>query len=109
MAEGIFSHRLRGFRVIELCALALLLALALAVYAFKTFAGAQGADAARLERQIVFEQKRIRMLDAEIAYLENPRRIEQLSTTYLGLAPVTAAQETTVHDLAHLPPVGKHP
>ena len=109
MAENIFNRRLRGFRVVELAALAVLVVLAFAVYAFKTFAGAQNADAVKLERQIAFEQKRIRLLNAEIAYLENPRRIERLSTSYLNLAPVSAAQETTVRDAANLAAQAKKP
>lgn len=109
MAENIFHRRLRGFRIVELGALALLLALAFAVYAFKTFAGTQNADTMKLEQQIALEQKRIRLLNAEIAYLENPRRVERLSTGYLNLAPVSPAQETSAHDLATLPSPARKP
>ena len=84
----VFTMRVRGFRVIDLSALVVLLVLALAVYAFKTLAGAQSANAADVQRQIVQEQKRVRLLTAEIAHLEDPSRIERLSTRYLGMAAV---------------------
>ncbi|MHB8530246.1 MAG: cell division protein FtsL [Caulobacteraceae bacterium] len=113
MSAGVFSRRLRGFRIVDLFALVVFLALAFTVYAFKTLAGAQGAATARVERQIVLEQKRLRLLHAEIAHLENPGRIERLSTAYLGLGPVQPGQEITPAALAAIaqgggkPPVGK--
>ena len=58
----VFTRRVRGFRVIDLMALILLLALALGVYAFKTLAGRESADIDDVQRQIVVEQKRVRML-----------------------------------------------
>jgi cell division protein FtsL len=90
-----FTTRLRGFRVIDLLALAVLLTLALGVYAFKTLAGAQSADTADLQRQIVLEQRRVRLLKAEIAHLDDPSRIERLSTQFLGMQPVDSKREAT--------------
>ena len=100
--SGIFTRRLRGFRVVDLVALAVLLTLALGSYAFKTFAGAETADTAGVQGQIVLEQKRIRLLQAEIAHLEDPRRIERLSTQYLGLQAVAPKQEIAVQDLPRI-------
>ena len=90
-----FTRRFRGFRVVDLMALAVLLVLAFGVYAFKTLAGAQSADTVNVERQIVEEQKRVRLLDAEVAHLEDPARIERLSSQFLGLKAVDAQHETT--------------
>jgi cell division protein FtsL len=96
---GVFSQRLRGFRVVDLLALAVLLVLAFGVYAFKTLAGAQSADTLSIERQIADEQRRVRLLDAEVAHLEDPARIERLSTQYLGMKPVDVQHETTEETL----------
>jgi cell division protein FtsL len=106
---GVFSRRLRGFRVLDLLALAVLLALALGSYAFKTFAGAQSADTAGVQSQIVQEQKRIRLLQAEIAHLEDPGRVERLATQYLGMTPVGPKQEITAEALPQVALRGARP
>ena len=92
---SVFNSRLRGFRVIDLLALAVVGVLAFGSYVFTTFAGAQSASIAGVENQIGQEEKRIRLLKAEIAHLEDPSRIERLSTQYLGLQPVDPK-----HDIA---------
>ncbi len=95
----VFTQRIRGFRVIDLLALSVLLALALGVYAFKTLAGRESADIADVQTQIVAEQKRVRLLRAEIAHLEDPSRIERLSGQYLGLKPVDPKHEASIEAL----------
>lgn len=84
---GILSARVRGFRVVNLLGLTLLLVIALGSYALKTLAGAQDAGTVGIEDQIQQEQKRIRMLDAEISRLGAPRRVADLSRRYLNLGP----------------------
>ena len=106
---GVFSRRFRGFRIVDLTALVVLLSLALGVYAFKTFAGAERADIADVQRQIVQEEKRVRLLKAEIAHLEEPNRIERLSTQYLGLKPVDAKQEAAPEALSQIAEAGGKP
>lgn len=96
---GIFTRRVRGFRVIDIAALTVIVITALGSYALKTSAGAEDADATGVETQIVDQQKRIRLLDAEIARLQEPARIEALSSQYLGLAAITAKQEIAAADL----------
>ena len=100
--SGVFTRRFRGFRVIDLLALSVVLVLALGSYVFTTLAGAQSADTAGVQGQIVQEQKRIRLLRADIAHLEDPGRIERLSTQYLGLAAVDPKHETTPEALAQV-------
>ncbi len=100
--SGVFTRRFRGFRVIDLLALTVVLVLALGSYVFTTLAGAQSADTAGVQGQIVQEQRRIRLLRADIAHLEDPGRIERLSTRYLGLAAVNPKHETTPAALAGL-------
>lgn len=97
--SSVFNQRVRGFRVIDLTALSILLALALGVYAVKTLAGRESADIADVQGQIVMEQKRVRLLRAEIAHLEDPSRIERLSTHYLGFKPVDPKRESSIEAL----------
>ena len=99
---SIFNRRIRGFRVVDVTALAILLTLALGVYGFKTLAGAQSADTVSVEHQIADEQRRVRLLDAEVAHLEDPARIERLSTQYLGMKAVDAQQETSADALPQI-------
>jgi hypothetical protein len=99
---AIFTRRVRGFRVIDIIAVMVILVTALASYAFKTSAGAEDADANSIESQILSEQKRIRLLNAEIARLDDPSRIEALSSQYLGLAATTGKQEIAATDLPRI-------
>jgi cell division protein FtsL len=96
---NLLSARFRGFRVVNLLGLTVLLVIALGSYAFKTFAGAQDAGAVNVEDQIVQEQKRIRMLRAEISRLGAPERVTTLSRQYLGLGPVDAKHDISVEAL----------
>jgi hypothetical protein len=103
------TRRVRGFRVIDIGAVTLIVTIALGSYAFKTFAGVEDADANGVESQILQEQKRIRLLKAEIARLEEPRRIEALSTQYLGMASLDPSHDIPADALpriaANPPPV----
>jgi len=92
--SSIFDRRVRGFRVVELVCLTILLILVLGVYMAKTFAGRERAQIAEVERQIVEEKARVRLLKAEVAYLEQPRRIERLAQQ-LQLTPINPEHETT--------------
>lgn len=93
--SGILDAKVRGFRVVDVTALAVFLVLALTVYAFKSFAGDQRADIVDVESQIRDESRQVRLLKAEVARLESPARLEALATRYAGQAPVTARQEVT--------------
>jgi len=104
--SGVFTRRFRGFRVIDLLALSVVLVLALGSYVFTTLAGAQSADTAGVQGQIVQEQKRIRLLEVDLAHLEDQGRIERLSTQYLSMQPVDPKHETTPGALAQLAQAG---
>ncbi len=97
-----FTRRVRGFRVIDLGLLTLLISVIVGVYLAKTIAGRERSDIAKIERKIDGERARIRLLNAEVAHLEQPGRIERLSATYLGLKPVSATNEASVDQLALL-------
>lgn len=99
---SLLDRKVRGFRLIDLVALGLLTALILGVYLAKTMAGHERAEIARVERQIEAEKARIRLLQAEVSHLEQPARIEQLSSTYLGMKPVKIDRETTTEGLINV-------
>lgn len=97
---SLWARRVRGFKLVDLVGLGVLMLLILGVYLAKTIAGRERAEIATADRQIVDEKERIRLLQAEVAHLEQPARIERLSTTYLGLVPVSEKREVTPDALA---------
>src|SRR6201991_1496020 len=99
---SVFSRKVRGFRLLDLVGAGLLVAVILGVYLAKTMAGSERADIATVERQIKGEKARIRLLQAEVAHLEQPGRIERLSETYLHLAPVSEKRVAQFSDLPQL-------
>ena len=102
MIGAIFRRRVRGVRVINLWGAGVLLVLVLGLYLAKTFAGGERADIAQAEANIADEQHRIRLLRAEVSYLEQPERISRLSEQYLGLQPASGKHETTLAALPQL-------
>ena len=98
----LFDQRVRGFRIVEVAALACLVLLILWVYLTKAQAGDERARIASIERDIAVEQQKLRMLKAESAHLEQPTRIERLSEAYLGLQPVPAKREATPQSLPEI-------
>ncbi|PHY21753.1 cell division protein [Caulobacter sp. BP25] len=90
----LFNRRVRGFRVVEVLGLGILLALVTGVYLAKTFAGRERQEIARIQQEIDEEAGRKRLLEAEVAHLEQPRRIEQLAQM-MQLAPIAADREIT--------------
>ena len=99
---GFLTRRVRGFRVIDIAAVTLIVTIALGSYAFKTFASVEDADANGVESQILQEQKRIALLKAEIARLEDPRRVEALSNQYLGMVAVDPSHDITAGALPRI-------
>ena len=90
----LFERRLRGFRIIELVAFCCLTVLVFSVYFSKAHAGHETAEITDVDQQITDTQRRVRLLNAELAHLEAPARLEVLSQQYLGLAPIPAKHET---------------
>ena len=101
---GVFDRRFRGFRVVNLVGISLLVTIVLAVYLGKTFAGRERNEIAEVEMQIRQEKIWIRLLQAEVAHLEQPRRLQSLASQGLGMKPVTVSQEITLNDLSRLKP-----
>ena len=99
MISALFTRRIRGVRLVNVWGVGLLLVLVVTLYLLKTFAGGERADIAQTEQQIADEQRKIRLLHAELAYLEQPARIERLSEQYLGMQPASGKRETSVDGL----------
>ena len=104
--QALFNRRLRGFRVVHLAATAILAGLVLSVYLTKATAGREAAAIAAIDRDIAAETRRVRLLKAEIAHLEQPERLEALASRYLSLEPIPAQRETLPDGLAE---VARHP
>ena len=100
--SNFFTRRVRGVRVINLWFGGLLLVLMLGLYLVKTFAGGERADIARTEVQIAEEQRRIRLLQAEVAYLEQPDRLQRLAEDDLKIQPLSGKHEASVASLEQL-------
>lgn len=92
--SGVLSQRVRGFRVVDIAALVICLALALTVYAFKTSAGDERRDITDVEQQVRDETKAVQLLRAQVAHLEAPDRLERLARAD-GQAPVADKREVT--------------
>ncbi|PIB96381.1 cell division protein [Caulobacter sp. X] len=90
----LFNKRVRGFRVVEVVGLGILLTLVTSVYLAKTFAGRERQEIARIQQEIDDEAVRKRLLEAEVAHLEQPRRIEQLAQM-MQLQPIAPDHEIT--------------
>jgi cell division protein FtsL len=103
---GLFTRKVRGFRLVDLIGLGLLVAVILGVYLAKTMAGRERAEIATIERQIKAEKARIRLLQAEVAHLEQPGRIERLAVTYLQMETVGAHREATVEQIVDVARAG---
>ena len=99
MIIGLFTHRTRGFRTINVVLATVLLILAVGVNLAKTFAGKERNAIGLAEREMRKESDQIRVLQAEVAHLEQPERLERLSRAFLAMGPVNVKQETTVDDL----------
>ncbi|HTK33915.1 MAG TPA: cell division protein [Caulobacteraceae bacterium] len=100
--RSLFNRRVRGFRLVEVLAGACLVTLVLSVYLSKAAAGREGAAIASINKDISDEQRRVRLLKAELAHLEQPERLEALSTRYLALGPVAPKRETVPDGLTEV-------
>ncbi len=96
---SLLGRLLRGVRLLEFVALILLLVMVLGVYLEKASAGRERGEIVAVQGQIDEESKRVRLLQAEVAHLEEPDRMEQLSAA-IGLAPTPAGRQGELHDLA---------
>ena len=74
-------------------------ALTVGLYYVKTRSQTARKQSVALERKISQEEASLRVLQAEIAYLESPERLKQLSEDHLGLKPIIVKDVLVVRDL----------
>jgi cell division protein FtsL len=103
---SVFTRKIRGFRLLDLVGVGLLVAVVLGVYLAKTMAGRERAEIATIERQIKVEKQRIRLLQAEVAHLEQPGRLERLAVMYLNMEAVGAHREASVDQIVDVARAG---
>ena len=84
-------------------------ALTVGLYYVKTRAQTARKQVVKLERQIAQEEASLRVLQAEIAYLENPERLKSLSETHLGLQPIVVKDVIQVKDIVSEFPLREQP
>ena len=92
------SRRLTGFILFVVG-----VGLVVALFYVKTRAQTARAEMRSLERQVAEEEAAIAVLRAEIAYLENPARLAELSQARLGLRPTDPEQVVTEAAIFDIP------
>lgn len=99
MMEVHTRSRRSRLRMLELSAFVCLIALVAWVYVAKATGADERATIRDIERDIRSEQRDIRLLRAEAAYLERPSRLEELVREHTDLAPVEPMNETRPENL----------
>lgn len=102
--QRLFDWKIRGIRWIEIIGLVCVAAMVFSVYVAKAAASREGATISQLEREIAENGQRVRLLRAEVARLEQPGRLENLSRQ-AGLAPIEADRQAEEGELVDLRPV----
>ncbi len=98
----LFTRRVRGVRLVEIWAWAVLVALVGGLYMIKGLGWGERAEIAQVTDDIAEESRGIHLLNAEVAYLEQPERIARLSEQQLGMGPTPGAREVTPQDLPRI-------
>lgn len=106
---SLLVRRYRGFRVLNVVGVGVLIVLMLGVYWAKTRAAGDSSAIDSIERQIRREQTMIRNLEAEVASLEAPDRIVRLSSDRLGMGAVTEKNEAEPNDLRRIAGIKDEP
>lgn len=107
LARGVnrlFDWKIRGVRWVEIIGVLMVAAMIFSVYLAKAGAARESAEIADLERRIGESGRRVRLLRAEVARLEQPGRLEALSRS-AGLGPVDMKRQADESSLADLKPV----
>lgn len=82
-------------------------ALTATLYFVKTQAQSAKRDVRDLSRAIAEEKAAIRVLRAELAYLQGPARLSQLNDELLTLKPISPEQEHSVKDIEVMFPLSE--
>lgn len=79
--------------------------LAVLLYWAKSEAQAVREQVIVLQDKVEQERRAVRTLEAELAWLERPDRLEKVASSAMGLAPVTADRIGTERDIAAAAPL----
>ena len=102
--QRLLAWKIRGVRWVEIIGVLLVAAMIFSVYVAKAAAARTGSEIADMERQIAENGRRVRLLRAEVARLEQPARLEVLSRG-AGLVPVDVHRQADVDQLPAIAPV----
>ena len=102
--QRLFDWKVRGVRWIEIIGVALVAVMIVSVYAAKAAAARESSRIAQLEQDIRENGQRVRLLRAEVARLEQPARLENLSRQ-IGMGPVEIHRQAEEAQLPELKPV----
>jgi len=80
-------------------------ALTVTLYFVKTHAQSAKREVRQLTQSISAEEAAIRVLRAELAYLENPTRLSELNDEHLKLVPIKPEQERQASDIIAMFPL----
>lgn len=80
-------------------------ALTVTLYFVKTHAQSAKRDVRNLTQAIAAEETAIRVLRAELAYLEGPTRLSELNESHLSLTPILPEREYSAADIEALFPL----
>lgn len=109
MIVSLFRRRIRGIRLINLGGMMVLFAVVIGLYLVKTMSSGEHGQITATQAQIAEERRRIRLLHAEVAYLEQPTRIGRLSEQYLNLQPIAAKHEIVAPESLAAVAAPEHP
>lgn len=98
----LFTRKVRGVRLVEIWAWGVLVALVGSLYLIKGLGWGERAEIAQVTDDIAQESRGIRLLETEVAYLEQPERIARLSRQQLGMGPTPGVREATPQDLSRI-------
>lgn len=99
--DRLFAWKVRGIRWIEIIGVLMVAAMIFSVYLAKAAAARESAQIAELERKIGEDGRRVRLLRAQVAHLEQPARLEALSRG-AGLGPVDMKRQASEDNLDQL-------
>jgi hypothetical protein len=80
-------------------------ALTVTLYFVKIHAQSAKRDVRDLTKAIAAEEAAVRVLKAELAYLENPARLSELNEAYIDLAPIPPESERLKADIERMFPL----
>lgn len=80
-------------------------ALTVTLYFVKTHAQSAKRDVRNLTKAIAAEEAAVRVLRAELAYLESPSRLSELNGVYIDLSPISPESERLVGDIERMFPL----